>query len=119
LEKPYFEFTSSQVSIAVFYADANAEILKDTTNYKIVRDSIYIGTGPDYAKFLKPSKSKTRDLAFSWRSQIDYKSFGVENELITNYYTETEPLNIIKKQDKLITGDTVALWLYKERFVKK
>jgi hypothetical protein len=119
LEKPYFEFDQSKVNIAVLSTDSIGFIEKYTFIYKIVGDSIAIGNDPDYVKFLKPSLAKTHDLGFNWRIWLDAKIGSYNAELLEKNYTDLEHLKIIKKSDKLIVGDTIALWLFRERFVKK
>jgi hypothetical protein len=119
LEKPFFEFRESEVEIAVFYAP-NEEIQKGVGPYKIEGDSIVIGEEPFASKYPRPTGTKLKEFGIPWRIyQTTKPPKYISTDLLTNYITEKEHLEFIFKEAKLGVGDTIALCLLKEKFVKQ
>ena len=119
LEKPFFEFRENEVEIAVFYAPTE-EIQKGVGPYKIEGDSIVIGEEPFVSKYPRPTGTKLKEFGIPWRI---YRSTRIPKynsiDLLTNYMSEKEHLEFIFKEAKLSVGDTIALCLLKEKYVKK
>ncbi|AEE53678.1 hypothetical protein [Haliscomenobacter hydrossis] len=118
LEKPYFEFRENEVEFGLFYAP-DEEILKVTLPYKMEGDSIVFGDEPDVFKLARPSGTKNREILWSWRIYASSKFKSSSIEALLESLTEKEHLSYVYQQGKLMVGDTIALCLLNEKFVKK
>lgn len=118
LEKPYYDFKENELEIAIFYAP-DEEILKETVLYTIEGDSLVLGTPPDVLKLPRPTGNKNREILWPWRisTSSKFKFFSVD--LILESLSEKEHLQAVQQQEKLAVGDTIALCLLKEKFVKQ
>lgn len=118
LEKPYYDFKENEVEIAIFYAP-DEEILKETVPYTIEGDSLVLGTPPDVLKLPRPTGNKNREILWPWRISMSSKFKFSSVDLILEPLSEKEHLQAVQEQEKLVLGDTIALCLLKEKFVKK
>lgn len=118
LAKPYFEFKENEVEIALFFAP-DEDILKETIPYSIEGDSLVLGTLPDVLKLPRPVGNKNREILWPWRIYQTTR-FGVSSvDLVLEPLSEKEHLQAIQKQEQLVVGDTIALCLLKEKFIKQ
>jgi hypothetical protein len=118
LSKPYFDFRENEVELALFYAP-DEDLLTQTIPYTVEGDSLVIGEQPDVLKIARPTGNKNREILWPWRIYQTTK-FGVSSvDLVLEPLTEKEHLNAVYTQEKLKVGDTIALCLLKEKFVKK
>jgi len=118
LEKPYYDFKENEVEIALFYPP-DEDILKETVPYTVEGDSLVLGTPPDVLKLPRPTGNKNREILWPWRIYQSSK-FGFSSvDLVFEPLSEKEHLQVIQKQEQLGVGDTIALCLLKEKFVKK
>lgn len=119
LEKPYFEFKENEVEIAIFYAPGE-EIQKGPAPYKIEGDSIVIGELPYVSKYPRPTGTKKREFGIPWRVYQTTKPPSLSGiELVIKDLSEKEHLEEIRTVEKLSVGDTIALCLLKEKYVKQ
>ena len=118
LPKPYFEFKENEAEIAIFYAP-DEEILKETVPYTIEGDSLVLGTPPDVLKLPRPTGNKNREILWPWRISMSSKFKFSSVDLILESLSEKEHLQAVQEQEKLAVGDTIALCLLKEKFVKQ
>jgi len=118
LEKPYYDFKENEVEIALFYAP-DEDILKETVPYTIEGDSLVLGTPPDVLKLPRPTGTKNREILWPWRIYQTTKFRVSSVDLVLEPLTEKEHLNAVYTQEKLKVGDTIALCLLKEKFVKR
>lgn len=119
LEKPYFEFKENEVEIAIFDTP-DEEIRKEVGPYKIEGDSIVIGEEPFASRYPRPTGTKLKEFGIPWRIYQTTKPPKYSSiDLLINYITEKEHLEFIFKEAKLSVGDTIALCLFKEKYVKK
>lgn len=118
LEKPFFEFKENEVEIALFYAP-DEDLLKETIPYTIEGDSLVLGTLPDILKLPRPTGNKNREILWPWRIYQSSKFKFSSVDLVLEPLSEKEHLQAIQEQEQLGVGDTIALCLLKERFIKK
>ncbi|WP_373552846.1 hypothetical protein [Haliscomenobacter sp.] len=118
LEKPYIEFSSDGVELALFYGPAE-EIQVVSGSYSIQGDTLSIGEAPVGLKVACPKGSKNREIGLPYRIYQTSKSIVSSVDLYADYLSEKEHLDQIRAQSKLSAGDTIALCLLKERFVKR
>lgn len=119
LEKPFFEFRENEVEIAFFYSPTQ-EIRKGLGPYKMVGDSIVIGEEPFVSKYPRPTGTKNREFRIPWRIYATTKPFIFFSlDLLVKEQSEKEHLEEIRTVEKLAVGDTIALCLLKEKYVKK
>ena len=118
LEKPYIEFSSDGVELALFYGPAEA-IQVVSGSYSIQGDTLSIGEAPVGLKVACPKGDKNREIGLPYRIYQTSKSMVSSVDLYADYLSEKEHLDQIRAQSKLSVGDTIALCLLKERFVKR
>lgn len=119
LEKPFFEFRENEVEIAVFYSPTQ-EIQKGVGPYKIEGDSIVIEEEPFVSKYPRPTGTKKREFSIPWRIYATTKPFIFFSvDLLVKDLSEKEHLEEIRTVEKLSVGDTIALCLLKEKYVKQ
>jgi hypothetical protein len=117
LEKPYIEFRENEVELALFYGPAEA-IQVVSGSYKIEGDTLAIGQAPVGLKLACPKGNK-HEIGLPYRIYQTSKSMVSSVDLYAQSMGELDHLRQIKTQRKLIVGDTIALCLLKEQFVKK
>ena len=119
LEKPYFEFRENEVEIAIFYAP-DKEIQKGTSPYKIEGDSIVIGELPYVIKYPRPTGPLRTEFKFFWRIYQTTRPPNIYSiDVPIKSLTAKEHLDEIRASEQLIVGDTIALCLFREKYVKK
>ncbi|MBK9491249.1 MAG: hypothetical protein IPO07_22520 [Haliscomenobacter sp.] len=118
LEKPYIEFSANGVELALFYGPAE-EIQVVSGEYTINGDTLAIGEAPVGLKVACPKGNKNREIGLPYRIYQTSKSMVSSVDLYVEFLNEKEHLDQIRVQSKLSVGDTIALCLLKERFVKK
>lgn len=118
LEKPYIEFGPDVVELALFYGPAEA-IQVVSGSYSIQGDTLSIGEAPVGLKVACPKGNKNREIGLPYRIYQTSKSMVSSVDLYADYLSEKEHLDQIRVQSKLSVGDTIALCLLKERFVKR
>lgn len=118
LEKPYIEFSASGVELALFYGPAET-IQVVSGSYTIHGDTLSIGEQPVGLKVACPKGDKNREIGLPYRIYQTSKSMISSVDLYADYLSEREHLDQIRAQSKLSVGDTIALCLLKERFVKR
>lgn len=118
LEKPYFEFKEDRVENIFFYAPVQ-DLWVASVSYKVVGDSLVLGIEPDVWKIPRLTGSKKREITLNWRISITSKTRLSSVEQIYVSRTEKEHLTAVYQQEKLSVGDTIALCLLKEKFVKQ
>jgi len=116
-EKPFFNFTSDQVEIALLDYSPS-KIIKITQPYRIEGDSIYIGTTPNVLKYPRPQGAKKNAIEIGWRIAFA-RGAPFSLELVKDQLTEQERLHQIALKEKLSVGDTLVYLLFKERYVKQ
>lgn len=118
LAKPYFEFRENEVEFSLFYAP-DEDLLTQTIPYTVEGDSLVIGEQPDVLKLPRPTGNKNRAILWPWRIYQTTK-FGVSSvELTLEPLSEKEHLQAIQELEQLSVGDTIALCLLNEKFVKQ
>lgn len=117
LQKPYIEFSNSGVELALFYGPAE-QIQVVSGSYAIHGDTLSIGEAPVGLKVACPKGTKNREIGLPYRIYQTSKSMISSVDLYADYLSEKEHLDEIRLQSKLSVGDTIALCLLKERFVK-
>jgi hypothetical protein len=117
LEKPYIEFRENEVELALFYGPAEA-IQVVSGSYKIEGDTLAIGQDPVGLKLACPKGNK-HEIGLPYRIYQTSKSMVSSVDLYAQSMGELDHLRQIKAQRKLSVGDTIALCLLKEQFVKK
>lgn len=118
LAKPFFEFRENEVELALFYAP-DEDLLTQTIPYTVEGDSLVIGEQPDVLKIARPTGNKNREILWPWRISMSSKFKFSSVDLILESLSEKEHLQAVQEQEKLAVGDTIALCLLKEKFVKQ
>lgn len=119
LPKPYFEFFRRQVTASVFFAPEK-RIDTYSTYYSVGGDSIYISLQDGAFKALRPTGPTVYEFSMLWRISISTRTRnGFNYELITESLSDQAHLKELETMNKYNVGDTIALCLLKERFVKK
>lgn len=117
LEKPYIEFSTSGVELSLFYGPAE-EIQVVKGHYAINGDTLSIGQAPVGLKVACPKGNKSREIGLPYRIYQTSKSPVSSVDLYAEFLSEKQHLDQIKTQRKLNVGDTIAICLLKERFIK-
>ncbi|MDX2068905.1 MAG: hypothetical protein SFV55_10795 [Haliscomenobacter sp.] len=118
LEKPYIEFSANGVELALFYGPSEA-IQVVSGSYSIQGDTLSFGEAPVGLKVACPKGNKNREIGLPYRIYQTSRSMVSSVDLYADYLSEQEHLDQIRAQSKLSVGDTIALCLLKERFVKR
>lgn len=119
LPKPYFEFLTNRVTVSVFFAPL-AKIDTYPASFGVDGDSITISLRDGDYRALRPTGPAAYEFSLLWRISISTRARdGFNYELITKSLSDQEHLKELETISKYNVGDTIALCLLKERFVKK
>jgi hypothetical protein len=118
LPKPYFDFKPTRVITSIFFAPEE-NIATYSVNFKVQGDSLFLNDKNGSHKVLKPTGPKVYEFSILWRISANSRAFGFYYELINKSLTDQEHLIDLETMRKANVGDTIALCLLKERFIKQ